>query len=225
MVSGDADICWQGWAAMNQFAADAGVDTFKTRVPKEGSFSFCDAYALPKGADNVDSSLSWMNESLDPKVNADAAVVLVGGVTVEARGQEPAEGHRRALRRTTDLDALLERSPFYNNPPVESDEFVTFEEVQKGWQEVKAEAAELRLASDGTTAAGWSARVGGAGHRRPARLSHRPARRLRGLLVPDRVALRRRAAAHARELLGGRRLRPQPRARAQLAGGRARWRR
>ena len=84
MTSGDADICWQGWAAMNQFAADAGVDTFKTRVPKEGSFSFCDAYALPKGADNVDASLSWMNESLDPKVNADAAVVLVGGVTVEA---------------------------------------------------------------------------------------------------------------------------------------------
>jgi hypothetical protein len=35
---------------------------------------------------------------------------------------------------------LLERSPFYNNPPIESDEFVTFEEVQKRWQEIKAEA-------------------------------------------------------------------------------------
>ena len=40
---------------MNTFAADAGVKTFKTDVPKEGSFSFCDAYAIPKGADNVDA--------------------------------------------------------------------------------------------------------------------------------------------------------------------------
>jgi spermidine/putrescine transport system substrate-binding protein len=139
MTSGDADICWQGWAAMNQFAADAGVKTFKTEVPKEGSFSFCDAYALPKGADNVDSSLSWMNESLDPKVNAEAATVLVGGVTVEAAVDELPKDIA-GLYKYEELDALLERSPFYNNPPVESDEFVTFEEVQKGWQEVKANA-------------------------------------------------------------------------------------
>jgi spermidine/putrescine transport system substrate-binding protein len=139
MTSGDADICWQGWAAMNQFAADAGVKTFKTEVPKEGSFSFCDSYALPKGADNVDSALSWMNESLDPKVNAEAAVVLVGGVTVEDAVKE-LPNDIAGLYKYEELDALLERSPFYNNPPVESDEFVTFEEVQKGWQEVKANA-------------------------------------------------------------------------------------
>ena len=108
MVSGDADICWQGWAAMNQFAADAGVDTFKTRVPKEGSWSFCDAYALPKGADNVDSSLSWMNESLDPKVNAEAAIALVGGVTVEAAVKNLPKD-LAGLYDYADLDALLER--------------------------------------------------------------------------------------------------------------------
>jgi spermidine/putrescine transport system substrate-binding protein len=139
MTAGDADICWQGWAAMNQFAADAGVDTFETAVPKEGSFSFCDAYALPAGADNVDTALSWMNESLDPKVNAEAAVVLVGGVTVaDAVAELPK--NIAGLYSYDELESLLERSPFYNNPPVESDEFVTFEEVQKRWQEIKAEA-------------------------------------------------------------------------------------
>jgi spermidine/putrescine transport system substrate-binding protein len=139
MTAGDADVCWQGWAAMNEFAAAAGVDSFETKVPKEGSFSFCDAYALPAGADNVDSSLSWMNESLDPKVNAEAAVVLVGGVTVaDAVADLPKD--IAGLYAYEDLDALLERSPFYNNPPVESDEFVTFEEVQKRWQEIKAQA-------------------------------------------------------------------------------------
>jgi spermidine/putrescine transport system substrate-binding protein len=139
MVAGDADICWQGWAAMNQFAADAGVDSFETAVPKEGSFSFCDAYALPAGADNVDTSLSWMNEALDPKVNAEAAVVLVGGVTVKDAVAELPK-NIAGLYSYDQLDSLLERSPFYNNPPVESDEFVTFEEVQKRWQEIKAQA-------------------------------------------------------------------------------------
>jgi spermidine/putrescine transport system substrate-binding protein len=139
MTAGDADVCWQGWAAMNQFAADAGVDSFETEVPKEGSFSFCDAYALPAGADNGDAALAWMNESLDPKVNAEAAVVLVGGVTVaDAVPNLPKD--IAGLYAYEDLDALLDRSPFYNNPPVESDEFVTFEEVQKRWQEIKAEA-------------------------------------------------------------------------------------
>ena len=139
MTAGDADVCWQGWAAMNEFAAAAGVDSFETEVPKEGSFSFCDAYALPAGADNVDTSLAWMNESLDPTVNAEAAVVLVGGVTVADAVKELPKDIA-GLYAYEDLDALLDRSPFYNNPPVESDEFVTFEEVHKRWQEIKAEA-------------------------------------------------------------------------------------
>jgi spermidine/putrescine transport system substrate-binding protein len=139
MTAGDADICYQGWAAMNEFAAAEGVNSFETEVPKEGSFSFCDAYALPAGADNVDTALAWMNESLDPKVNAGAAVLLVGGVTVPDAVKELPK-NIATLYAYEDLDALLERSPFYNNPPIESDEFVTFEEVQKRWQEIKAEA-------------------------------------------------------------------------------------
>jgi spermidine/putrescine transport system substrate-binding protein len=139
MTAGDADVCWQGWAAMNEFAAAEGVDSFQTEVPKEGSFSFCDAYALPAGADNADAALAWMNESLDPKVNADAAVILVGGVTVADAVPELPKNIAN-LYAYDDLEQLLERSPFYNNPPIESDEFVTFEEVQKRWQEIKAEA-------------------------------------------------------------------------------------
>jgi spermidine/putrescine-binding protein len=108
-------------------------------VPKEGSFSFCDAYALPAGADNADSALSWMNESLDPKVNAEAAVFLVGGVTV-ADAVKDLPKDIAGLYAYEDLDQLLDRSPFYNNPPVESDEFVTFPEVQRRWQEIKSEA-------------------------------------------------------------------------------------
>jgi spermidine/putrescine transport system substrate-binding protein len=137
LVSGDVAITWQGWAAMNSFAAAAGKDTVKTVVPKEGAFSFCDAYALPKGADNADTTYSWMNEALDPKVNADAAVYLVGGVTVTG-APELLDDATRSLYPYEDLDGLLERAPFYNNPPKESDEYVTFDEWQAKWQEIKA---------------------------------------------------------------------------------------
>ena len=139
LTSGDADLCWQGWAAINSFAADAGVDTVDTKMPKEGSYSFCDAWGLPKGADNVETSLAWMNESLDPEVNARAAEALVGGVTVEG-SVEFLNETTAALYPYEDLDGLLERAPLYNNPPVESDEFVTLEEWLKAWQGIKAQA-------------------------------------------------------------------------------------
>ena len=84
---------------MNTFAAAAGKDTVKTVVPKEGGFSFCDAYAIPEGADNADTTYAWINEALDPKVNADAAVELVGGVTVRGRA-ELLDKRRAASTRT-----------------------------------------------------------------------------------------------------------------------------
>ena len=137
LVNGDIVACWQGWAAMNSFAADAGKTTVKTIVPEEGSFSFCDLYAIPTTADNVDTVYSYLNNVLEPEVNAAAAEFLVGGVTVEGAVEFLDEGIR-SLYPYEDLDGLLERAPFYNNPPVESDEFVTYEEWVETWQEVKA---------------------------------------------------------------------------------------
>ena len=139
LTSGDAVACWQGWAAMNTFAVDAGVKTIKTNVPKEGSFSFCDSYAIPPTTDNADTVHAWINESLSPAVHAQAAVDLVGGVTVADAVAELPKAVAE-LYSYDDLEGLLERAPFYNNPPTQSDEFVTFEEVLKMWQEVKASA-------------------------------------------------------------------------------------
>ena len=137
LVNGDIVACWQGWAAMNSFAADAGKTTVKTIVPEEGSFSFCDLYAIPTTADNVDTVYSYLNNVLEPEVNAAAAEFLVAGVTVEG-AVEFLNETTRSLYPYDDLEGLLERAPFYNNPPVESDEFVTYEEWIDTWQEVKA---------------------------------------------------------------------------------------
>ena len=136
LVAGDIVACWQGWAAMNSFAADAGTTTVMTQVPEEGSFSFCDLYAIPTTADNPDAAYSWFNEALDPQVNAAAAEFLVGAVTVADSVQYLNEA-TASLYPYDEIDSLLERAPFYNNPPVESDEYVTYQEWIDTWQEIK----------------------------------------------------------------------------------------
>jgi spermidine/putrescine-binding protein len=137
LTSGDAVVCFQGWTAMNKFAADAGTKTVKTVFPKEGGFTSCDCWAIPTTADNADAAYGWINESLDPKVHAAAADYVVGGVTVDAAYPLCSKSVQK-LYPVEKLQESLEQAPLYNNPPVESDEFVTFEEVQKSWQELKA---------------------------------------------------------------------------------------
>jgi spermidine/putrescine-binding protein len=138
-VSGDAVACFHGWAAMNTFAADQGVDTIQTNIPEEGSHSFCDSYAIPPTAVNPDAALAWMNQALDPTVNAEAAEYLVGGVTVEA-SVAMLNKATADLYPYEDLDGLLELAPLAINAPTESDEFVTFPEWNEAFQEIKAGA-------------------------------------------------------------------------------------
>ena len=76
---------------------------------------------------------------LDPQVHAAAAESLIAGVTVEA-AVEYLPPEIAAFYPYDELDQLIAKFPFYNNPPVESDEFVTFEEASNAWQDLKAGA-------------------------------------------------------------------------------------
>ena len=139
VVSGEAVACWMGWAAMNSFAADAGNNNVKTAIPKEGGYGFCDAFAIPITVDNPDTAYSWINHILEPKVNAEVADYLVGATPVEQ--SVPLLGEATAaLYPYEDIDAFLENIPFYNNPPIESDEFMTAKEWLETWTELKANA-------------------------------------------------------------------------------------
>jgi spermidine/putrescine transport system substrate-binding protein len=138
-VSGDAVLGFLGWQAVNRFAADAGKNSIRMSFPDEGGISFCDSYAIPPGADNVDTVHAWINEVLDPHVHAAAAESLVAGVTVEAAVQYLSD-EIAAFYPYDKLDELVANFPFYNNPPVESDEFVTFEQASDAWQELKSGA-------------------------------------------------------------------------------------
>ena len=149
LVDGEADVCYQGWAYQNYLGAQAGNKNVKTKTPKEGAFSFCDLYAIPSTTDNTDTVHAWINESLDPIQNARIAEYLVAAVTVEASVDE-INADTKALYPYDDLELgdttgerlnkLFELAPFYGNPPIESDEFVTFAEMQESWEEIKQSA-------------------------------------------------------------------------------------
>lgn len=140
LVSGDAVVAYTGWAAVNKFAADAGKKTVQTLIPKEGGFAFCDSWAIPPTADNADTVLAWINQTLDPKVNARAAVSLVAGVTVK--------GAWRFLDKPTfnlypypAVDRFLRtKVRFFTNPPVKSSKYATLAELVSTFDEVKASA-------------------------------------------------------------------------------------
>lgn len=139
IVAGEAWVAPLGWAAMNKFAAEAGKDTVKITLPKEGAAGFCDAWAIPTTADNADTVLAWINESLDPETNAAAANGLAGGATVVG-AEEFLDPDIRAQYPYDDLGTFLGQVKFFENPPLDSTEFVTFDEVVSRWQEVKLAA-------------------------------------------------------------------------------------
>jgi spermidine/putrescine-binding protein len=149
LVDGEAVVCYQGWAYQNYLAAEAGSNTVKTKTPKEGAFSFCDLYAIPTTTDNADTVHAWIDQALDPVANARIAEYLVAAVTVEASADE-INADTKALYPYDDLELgdttgerlnrLFELAPFYGNPPLESDEFVTFSEMSEKWEEIKQSA-------------------------------------------------------------------------------------
>ena len=139
LVSGEIQAIYIGWAAVNSFAAAAGKTTVTTSLPKEGAYSFCDSFAIPSTAKNVASVLSWINTVMDPKVNAAAAVGLVGGTTVKD-AVPLLDDATRSLYPYDDLDGFLAKAPFYPNPPVDSTEFVTGTEWKQAWGELKQSA-------------------------------------------------------------------------------------
>lgn len=90
---------------------------------ENGNMSFVDGYGIPNGADNADSAYAFINETLDPKVNASIAAGFAGGTVVE--GADEFLPANRRLFPSDRIDEIIEAAPLQILPPLESDEFVT----------------------------------------------------------------------------------------------------
>jgi spermidine/putrescine-binding protein len=137
-IAGDAVLSFLGWAAYKSFGTAAGKTTIETVWPeKGGGLSFSNAWAIPPGADNADAVYAWIDETLRPEVNAATAAFLVGGVVVEG-AEALLDPVTAALYPYDRLEEFFALAPLQQDPPLESDEFVTRQRVLAAWQDVKA---------------------------------------------------------------------------------------
>ena len=137
LVSNEIVVTLPGWAAVNVWAQERGVNV-RHAIPKEGGFTFIDAYAIPKNADNVDTALAWVNQTLTPEVQACQAAYLAAGV-VNPEAVALLDESTASLYEYDDLDAFFKKAPVYGSPPTESQEFTTYDDWLNMWEEVKAE--------------------------------------------------------------------------------------
>ena len=132
LVAGDVIACYEGWAAVNSFAAGVGRrhDQDDHGRRREAPRSATPGRSRRRRTTST-PSLAWINEVISPEINAKAAEYLVGGVTVSG-SVDLLDESTKSLYPYDHLDSLLEHAPFFDNPPVESDEYVTIERGDQG---------------------------------------------------------------------------------------------
>jgi spermidine/putrescine-binding protein len=137
LVSGEVVAVFGGWSQINAFAAGAGKTTVQTNVlPKEGSFTFVDGYAVPPTADNVDTAYAFINASLRSATNGQANIDLAGGAPVAGAANFLDKG-TRALTPYSQLGTLFARAPVTGTVPLQSSKYVTQARLNEVWAEVK----------------------------------------------------------------------------------------
>jgi spermidine/putrescine-binding protein len=126
LASGEVDAVFLGTPQFTAFANGAGGAGKAARDVvdvQNGNMSFTDGYGIPNGADNPDAAYAFINEVLDPKVNAAISEAFAGGVVVEdANDLLPPD---RQLYPPDQIDQIIEAAPLQVLAPLESSEYVT----------------------------------------------------------------------------------------------------
>jgi spermidine/putrescine-binding protein len=133
MVSGDVAVAFTGYPAIEIFAAASGKTSLRTTFAlEEGGWSYMELLGIPKSADNADSAYAYIDNLLDPSVNA-AAAESVGGAVVVSGADEHLAAASRRLYPYADLDSFLKTAPLLPFAPLESDQYVTQAEWAEHW--------------------------------------------------------------------------------------------
>jgi spermidine/putrescine transport system substrate-binding protein len=136
LVSGEVLVTYPGWAAVNVWAQDRGVNVQHT-IPAEGGFAFIDAFAIPANSDNVETALQWINQAIGAEVQACQAAALAAGV-VNPEAVPLLDEKTASLYDYNKIEDVFKNAPVYSLPPRESDQFATYDEWLSMWEEVKA---------------------------------------------------------------------------------------
>jgi len=136
LVSGEAILVLAGWEAVAFWAQGEGAN-IKSTVPKEGTFSWVDSYSIAKDAKNKIASYAFINEILDPEVNASFATEFSFS-TVSAESIQYMDEQTAGAYPYNDIQGYFEKAIPYPPTPTESDEYTTLEDWVQMWEQVKA---------------------------------------------------------------------------------------
>lgn len=137
LASGEIDVGWGGYAAVNGFAAAAGNKNIKTSSPQKGRCGFVEIWGLSEKADNPDSVYALMNDVLDPKINAACADAIVCAPTVGAAFKhiDKATAAAYPLAKQT---AFLKTFVLTQDPLLSSGKYATYGDFTDAWTEIKS---------------------------------------------------------------------------------------
>ena len=107
-------------------------------VPKEGSATFCDAWAIPPETEDRDTAHAWIEATLTPEVQAYMGNSLTQGITQPDAVPllDPATG---GIFPYDDIDSWLAQAPLYSLPTEGDPNIVNFQGWLDAWAAFKAE--------------------------------------------------------------------------------------
>jgi spermidine/putrescine transport system substrate-binding protein len=136
--SGEIIAVVPGYSVVTSLARDAGVP-MDYIVPSEGSASFTDAWAIPPGSKNVETTHAWINHTLEPKSQAYVAKSLSAG-TVQDRAIPVLDPAVRDLYPYKDLAGWFERAPLFDLPPEKENGILNYQQWIDAWTNFKSES-------------------------------------------------------------------------------------
>jgi spermidine/putrescine-binding protein len=83
IVRGDASIGIGGWAFQTVIAARKGVELVAASPAEDGTFFWCDSYAIALDAPNVENAYAFIDFMMQPQSNAALGSELGSGATIE----------------------------------------------------------------------------------------------------------------------------------------------
>lgn len=124
------------WVGITTETAKAGVKSLAV-VPEEGGVAWCDAWFIPKTAENIEAAYAFMNQSLDPAIQAQVAK-STACASVSTQSLQHMDEATKAMFDYANIDAALAKAPIRSLPPTSSDEFATYDDWLQGWSDFKS---------------------------------------------------------------------------------------
>jgi spermidine/putrescine-binding protein len=138
LASGEIIAATPGWAAVNSFAAAKGDHNVKHVVPKEGSATFCDAFMIPQGSNDIDTIYAYINEALSPAAQAQEAANLVQAA-VNPHALPMMDSATRALYPYEQIGQIFSTSaPLEAIPTQVPSGYTTYSDWNAAWEAFKA---------------------------------------------------------------------------------------